>query len=111
MRMPSSIVLLQAVFAAAIYGRLLNIGYQRRKSVWTRRSWSVFALLLACAFAVLGLALRMAHGVDQGVYDEMSHVPRSVYFYTMFALVFLGVASSSGLVLWLAKGRPDRQLG
>ena len=109
--MPNSIVSIEAVFAAVIYGRLLNIGYQRRKSVWTRRSWWVFALLLACAFAMLGLSLRMAYGVDEGVYGEMSHVAGRVYFYTMFALLFLGIASSVGLVLWLAKGRPDRQLG
>ena len=94
-----------------VYGGLLWTGYQRRKGIWTRRSWILFGASLLTTFALLGVALRMATGVDNGIYHEMVQRERSVYFYTMFALLLGGVFGGVALVLSFARGDPHRQFG
>ena len=62
-------------------------------------------------FALLGVALRMATGVDNGIYHGMGQRERSVYFYTMLALVLGGILGSVALVLSFGRGDPHRQFG
>jgi hypothetical protein len=60
---------------------------------------------------MLGVALWMATGVDHGIYNGMSHRSRSLYFYTMFAVLLIGIAASAGLALSFARGHPRYQFG
>jgi hypothetical protein len=53
----------------------------------------------------------MATGVDNGIYNGMSHRNRSLYFYTMFAVMLIGIAASAGLALSFARGHPRHQFG
>ena len=94
-----------------MYGGLLWTGYRRRKGIWTRRSWILFGGSLLMTFVLLGVALSMATGVDNGIYNEMSQRERTVYFYTMFALLLGGVLASASLILPFARGNPHRQFG
>ena len=95
--------------AGIVYGGLLWTGYRRRRETWTRRSWVSFGISLLVAFLLLAAALWMASGVDNGVYNGMSHRSRSLYFYTMFALLLAGIAASAGLILSFARGNPHHQ--
>jgi hypothetical protein len=97
--------------AGVVYAGLLWQGYQRRKETWNRRSWILFGISLLAAFLMLGVALRMATGVDNGIYNGMSHRSRSLYFYTMFAVMLIGIAASAGLALSFARGHPRYQFG
>jgi hypothetical protein len=71
----------------------------------------LFSASLLTTFALLGVALRMATGVDNGIYHRMSRREGAVYFYTMFALVLGGILGSVALVLSFARGDPHRQFG
>ena len=93
------------------FAGLLWTGYQRRKGIWTRRSWISFAASLITTFALLAVALRMATGVDNGIYHGMSRREGTLYFYTMFALLLGGIFASVGLVLSFARGDKHRQFG
>jgi hypothetical protein len=99
------------VSAAFVYAGLLWTGYQRRKGTWTRRSWILFGVSLLTTFALLGVALGMATGVDSGIYHNMSHREGKVYFYTMFALLLIGIFAGAALILSFARGDPHRQFG
>lgn len=100
----------QIVGVALVSGGLLWTGYVRRRDTWTRQSWRRFGFLLALSVVALAAAFRMAHGVDQGVYEGMDLRWRRAYFYAMTALLLGGVASGIWLVLWFARGDPNRQL-
>jgi hypothetical protein len=99
------------MMAAVVYGGLLWTGYQRRKGIWTRRSWILFGGSLLMTVVLLAVALSMATGVDNGIYHGMGRRERSAYFYTMFALLFGGVLASALLILSFARGNPHRQFG
>lgn len=86
-------------------------GYRRRRSVWTRRSWQRFGLVLAICVTAFAVAMLMARGVDGGIYDGMSRVSRRMYFYTLMTLAVASPIATTALVIWFANGRPDRQLG
>jgi hypothetical protein len=94
-----------------VYGSLLWTGYQRRKGIWTRSSWIFFSASLLATFALLGVALWMATGVDSGIYRTISRREGAVYFYTMFALLLGGILGGVALVLSFARGDPHRQFG
>jgi hypothetical protein len=99
------------VVAAVVYGGFLWTGYQRRKGLWSAGSWRRFAITLAFTTAAVAFAIRMAVGVDQGVYDGMTRAARTAYFYTMFVLLLVGTGGTAGLIIWFAKGKPERQFG
>ena len=107
----TSALLIKGAAALVIYAGFLRQGYKRRKGVWSARSWRRFALLLTLSLAVLALGLRMAFGVDNGVYEGMSSASRTAYFYGLMASTLVGIAGSVALIIWFARGRPDRQLG
>ena len=94
-----------------MYGGLLWTGYQRRKGIWTRRSWILFGGSLLLAFVLVGIGLSMAFGVDNGIYSGMSRRYRTAYFYTMFALLVGGFLASMFLVLSFGRGDQHRQFG
>lgn len=94
-----------------LYGWFLRQGYVRRRAVWNPSSWRRFAIFLILGLSLLALSLRMAVGVDNGVYQGMSARARNAYFYTLMASTLLGTLLINGLILWFARGRPDRQLG
>jgi hypothetical protein len=85
-------------------------GCQRRRGVWARRSWLRFGALLGAAVFVFGIAMAMAYGVDRGVYSGMSPAVRQLYFYTLMTLTILSPLAAVGLLVWFARGRPERQL-
>ena len=101
----------RAFIPLVFLGWLLWRGYQRRRGVWTARSWRRFALLLAAVLGAFAVAMAMAYGVDRGVYAGMSPLMHRVYFYTLMALVLSSPVAGVALVLWFANGQPDRQLG
>ncbi len=101
----------KSIVAAVIYGGFFWTGYQRRKRVWTAGSWRRFGITLTLSTAAVAVAIRMAYGVDQGVYTGMTPFAHKAYFYSMFALLLIGVGSTVGLIIWFAKGRADRQFG
>lgn len=95
----------------AVLGYFLWQGVRRRRDVWSRGAWWRFATLLLVAVAALMTALRMGVGVDEGVYADMSPTARTAYFWTMTVLLLGGTLGTVGLLMWLAKGRPERELG
>jgi hypothetical protein len=99
------------MMAAFVYGGLLWTGYQRRKGIWTRRSWILFGGSLLMSFVLFGVALSMASGVDNGIYHGMSRREGTMYFYTMFALLLGGILASAVLLLSFGRGNPHRQFG
>jgi hypothetical protein len=94
-----------------VYAGLLWTGYQRRKGIWTRRSWILFGGSLLLTFVLVGIALSMASGVDNGIYAGMSRRARTAYFYTMFALLLGGILPGAILILSFARGDQHRQFG
>ena len=94
-----------------MYGGLLWTGYQRRKAIWTRRSWILFGGSLILSFVLVGIAISMAAGVDNGIYHRMSRRAGTAYFYTMFALLLGGIIPGAILILSFAKGNQHRQFG
>ena len=99
------------VLALVLWSTLLVVGYQARRPVWTRRSWGRFGLLLGTATSMIAISLGMAYGVDHGVYNSLSQAMGQLYFYAMMVLAAVGTLSGTGLLMWFASGRPDRQLG
>jgi F0F1-type ATP synthase membrane subunit c/vacuolar-type H+-ATPase subunit K len=99
------------MMAAAVYGGLLWTGYRRRKGIWTRRSWILFGGSLLMTFVLIGVAIAMATGVDNGIYNGMRQRERAVYFYTMLALMLGGAVASALLILPFARGNPHLQFG
>ena len=94
-----------------MYGGLLWTGYQRRKGIWTRRSWILFCGSLLLTLVLIGVALSMARGVDNGIYHEMRQRERALYFYTMLTFLAGGVLASAVLILSFARGNQHRQFG
>jgi hypothetical protein len=103
--------LLKALAVATTYGGLLWTGYQRRCPFWTRRSWHRFLLAFLASFSALALSMGMASGLDHGVDQGLSPAARKASLYTMVALLLGGSGGGSGLMLWFAKGNPQRQFG
>jgi hypothetical protein len=54
--------------------------------------------------------MAMAIGVDNGIYKGMTPFEHRAYFYTLMTLGLVSPIATMGLLLWFAKGRPDRQL-
>lgn len=104
-------LLLRALPVLAILGWLLWSGYKHRRGVWTRRSWHRFSVLLTIAVGAEVVALSMATAVDRGVYEGMAPLARRLYFYTLMTLATAGPLATVSLLLWFARGRPERQLG
>jgi uncharacterized protein (DUF2062 family) len=102
---------LRALVALGLLGWMVWQGYDRRRDVWTARSWRRFGALLAAAIGGLAVAMAMALGVDRGVYAGMSPLAHQLYFYTLMALVIGSPLVTFGLLWWFARGRPERQLG
>jgi hypothetical protein len=94
-----------------VLGGMLWTGYQRRKGIWTRRSWILFGGSLLIAFVLFWAALSMAAGVDNGIYHGMTRREGKIYFYTMFALVSAGIIATVSLIFPFARGNPHRQFG
>jgi len=90
---------------------LLWSGYQRRRGIWTSRSWRRFGGMLGASVLLEGVGLAMAAGVDNGVYDGMSAAAHQAYFYTLMGLALLSPLAMTALILWFAWGSPERQLG
>jgi hypothetical protein len=99
------------IIALLLLARMAWRGYQRRRLVWTRRSWQGFGLALASCVASFVVAMSMVGGVDAGIYDGMSPASRRLYFVTTMTLTIASPLATSALVLWFANGRPDRQFG
>jgi hypothetical protein len=97
--------------AVVALGGLLWTGYQRRKGIWTQWSWLLFAASLLGTFVLIGVALSMATGVDNGIYGKMHERYRAPYFYTMTALGVSGVLGTVLLILSFARGDQHRQFG
>jgi hypothetical protein len=98
-------------FALVFIGWMLWQGYQRRRGVWSRRSWWRFATLLAAPVGAFVVAMAMARGVDRGVYIGMSPLAARLYGYMLLALVVGSPIAVIALVWWFGRGRPERQLG
>ena len=102
---------LREIILIAVYAGHLVAGVRRRRPYWRAASWRRFGVLVALGFVFIAVALRMARGVDDGVYDGMTRLQHDAYLYGMFALLLVGVGLSAGLTLWLAHGNPQRELG
>jgi peptidoglycan biosynthesis protein MviN/MurJ (putative lipid II flippase) len=94
-----------------LYGAHLWIGVRRRRAYWSASGWWRFAAFVILGLAAAALSLRMARGVDEGVYEGMTRWQHDAYFYSMFALMLGGVAISGGAISWLAYGVPQREFG
>jgi hypothetical protein len=99
------------MIAAVVYGGLLWTGYQRRKGIWTRRSWVLFVGSLLMTFVLLRVAFVMARGVDSGIYEWIRNRNHAAYFSALLFLLFGGVLASASLILSFARGDPHRQFG
>lgn len=104
-------LLLRALPVLAVLGSLLWSGYKHRRGVWTRRSWLRFGVLLTAAVGTVVVAMSMATAVDRGVYEGMALPARRLYFCTLMTLAIAGPLATVSLLLWFARGRPERQLG
>jgi hypothetical protein len=98
-------------FTLVFIGWLLWQGYQRRRGVWTRRSWRRFGALMGAAVGAFLLAMAMALGVDRGVYVGMAPLAARLYGSTLLALVVGSPLAVVCLAWWFGRGRPERQLG
>jgi hypothetical protein len=100
---------IKGLVALAFLGYMVRNGYARRRLVWSRRSWQLFALTLAAIVALIMMAMAMASGVDNGVYRGMTPLAHRLYFVTLMALAVVSPIALVGLITWFARGNPERQ--
>ena len=101
----------RAISIALIYTGHLWAGIQRRRPYWKAGALCRFAAFFLLGVLALAASLRMARGVDEGVYEGMTRWQHDAYLYTMFALLLGGLAATAGGILWLAYGDAEREFG
>ena len=99
------------VWITLMYAGHVWVGIRRRRRYWSASAWRRFTAFVSSGIVALAASLRMARGVDDGVYEGMTRGQHDAYLYGMFALLLVGLAMSAGGILWLAYGDPERELG